>query len=137
LRSSATICSTWLPVEDAGQATLAARHRDANHGAALEIAALHEPAGEAVQLDEAAAHRVDAPSAGGHVGLVVADDGGREAAEIRRDEGFGTAPAEESQEQAEIAPVGLDRHRAEALLYRAVLEEARVQGGQGHGVAGA
>ncbi|HEY7362749.1 MAG TPA: hypothetical protein VIE37_01475, partial [Methylomirabilota bacterium] len=32
-----------------------------------------EPAGEAVQLDEAAAHRVDAPAPGGHVGLVVVE----------------------------------------------------------------
>jgi hypothetical protein len=50
---------------------------------------------------------------------------------------LGTATAEELQEQAEVAPVGLDRHRAESLLDRAVLEEARVQGGQRHDVAGA
>jgi len=53
-------------------------------------------------------------------------------------EGVGAVlTAEELQEQAEVAPVGLDRHRAESLLDRAVLEEARVEGGQGHGVAGA
>jgi hypothetical protein len=137
------------PVEHPWQAALAAGHRDADHGAAREIAALHEPAGEAVQLDEAAAHRVDAPAAGGHVGLVVADEGGGEAAESGplhtgpltlpsplRGEGSGAA-AEELQEQAEVAPIGLDRHRAESLLHRAVLEEARVQGGQRHGAAGA
>src|SRR6266851_3409526 len=101
------------PVEDAGQAALAARHRDADHGTALEIAALHEPAGEAIQLDEATADGVDAPAAGGHVGLVVADDCGGEAAERRpltlpsplRGEG-GRAAAEELQEQAEVASVG-------------------------------
>jgi len=100
----------------------------------MEISALHEPAGEAVQLDEAAAHCVDAPAAGGHVGLVVADDRGGEAAEGR---GAAAATAEEPHEQAEVAPVGLDRHRAEPLLHHAVLEEARVEGGQRHGVAGA
>jgi len=54
----------------------------------------------------------------------------------RRGEGLG-ATAEELQEEAEVAPVGLDGHRAEPLLHRAVLEEARVQGGQHHDVAGA
>ncbi len=44
---------------------------------------------------------------------------------------MGAAPtAEEPQEQAEVTLIGLDRHRAEPLLHRAVLEEARVQGGQ-------
>jgi hypothetical protein len=56
----------------------------------------------------------------------------------RRREGVGGVPtAEEPLEQAEVAPVGLGGHRAEPLPHRAVLEEARVQGGQRHDVAGA
>ena len=112
-----------------------------------EISALNEPAGEAVQLDEAAAHRVDAPAAGGHVGLVVADEGGGEGAEAYgvpltlpsplRSEGSGAAAAGEGEEEAEVATIGLDGHGAETLLHRAVLEETRVQGGQRHDVAGA
>ena len=68
------------PVEHAGQAPLATGHGDADHRAPLQIPALHQPAGEPVQLHETAAHRVDAPGLGGHVGLVVADQGGGEGA---------------------------------------------------------
>src|SRR3990172_5782395 len=112
---------------------LALRHGEGAGGIALEVPAVDQPSREAAELAQPPAQGVGAPPLGGHVTLVIA--------EARRRKGFEAVLArrtlaaieEVAEKLGEVAAVGEDGLRGQALLDLAVTQELAMQTRERHG----
>src|SRR3990172_7713762 len=112
---------------------LALRHGEGAGGIALEVPAADQPSREAAQLDQPPAQGVGAPPLGGHVTLEIAEARRREGSEAVLARRTVAAIEEVAEKLGEVAAVGDDRLRGQALLDLAVTQELAMQTRERHG----
>jgi hypothetical protein len=122
-----------VPLEHARQMALTLRHAEGADGIAGEVPAVDQPSPEASQLYKSSAQGVGAPPLRGHVSLVVAEARRREGPQIVPAYRARTADEQVAEKLGEVAAIGGDGLRGQALLDLAVTKELAVQARQRHG----
>ena len=122
-----------VPLEHARKMALTLRYGECTDGIAGEVSAIDQPSPKATELDESPAQGIGAPPLCGHVPLVVAEAGCREGPKTIPARRARTAVEQVTEKLGEVAVIGGDGLRGQALLDLAMAKEFAMETRERHG----